>query len=212
MKGCLISNNERREKSTRLAHEGNYGIFIHSSHYFRISYLEGNQPVFKGACMTYSTVSHHTTMVKVLPYVMRSINELNIPAGKRHGFEILYFGVNLLLMLDYRLSFNIEIKGSKNEDQIELIIISRKDVSTWKNNGDSHHKDSSISNIIIHYRNNGRKINDVFRPTMSDAYAFVLNNRFSPSTSQKSRTRAVMVTLTHSWQQEVKESQMKNRL
>ena len=151
-------------------------------------------------------------MVKVLPYVMRSINELNIPAGKSHGFEILYFGVNLLLMLDYRLSFSIEIKGPNNEDQIELIIISRKDVSAWKNNGDPHHRDSSISKIIIHYRNNGRKINDVFKPTMSDAYAFILNNRFSPSTSQKSRTHAVMVTLTHRWQQEVKESQLKNRL
>lgn len=174
--------------------------------------LEGNQPVLNRSSMTYSAVSHHTTMVKVLPYVMRSINELNIPAGNRHGFEILYFGVNLLLMLDYRLSFNIEIKGSDNEDQIELIIISRKDVSTWKNNGDPHHKDSSISNMIIHYRDNGRKINDVFRPTMSDAYAFILNNRFSPGTSQESRTHAVMVTLTHRWQQEVKESQLKNRL
>jgi hypothetical protein len=174
--------------------------------------LEGNQPVLNRASMTYSAVSHCTTMVKVLPHVMRSINELNIPAGNRHGFEILYFGVNLVLMLDYRLSFNIEINGSNNEDQIELIIISRKDVSTWKNNGDPHHNDSSTSNVIIHYRNNGRKINDVFRPTMSDAYAFILNNRFSPSTSQKSRTHAVMVTLTHRWQQEVKESQLKNWL
>jgi hypothetical protein len=150
-------------------------------------------------------------MVKVLPYVMRSINELNIPAGNRHGFEILYFGVNLLLMLDYRLSFDIEIKGSNKGDQIELVIISRKDVSRWKNNGDPHHKDRSTSDIIIHYRNNGQKINDVFRPTMSDAYAFVLNNRSSPTTSQKSRTHSVMVTLTHSWQQEIKESQLKNR-
>jgi hypothetical protein len=151
-------------------------------------------------------------MVKVLPYVMRSINELNIPAGNRHGFEILYFGVNLLLMLDYRLSFNVEVKSSNKADQIELIIISRKDVSTWKNNDDPHHKYSSTPNIIIHYRNNGRKINDVFKPTMSDAYAFILNNRPSPSTSQKSRTHAAMVTLTHRWQQEVKESQLKNRL
>jgi hypothetical protein len=71
--------------------------------------LEGVQPVFKRASMTYSAVSHRTTMVKVLPYVMRSINELNIPVGNRHGFEILYFGVNLILMLDYRLSFNIEV-------------------------------------------------------------------------------------------------------
>ena len=193
-------------KSTRLIFS--YILLI----IYGYSSSESNQPVFKSAAMTYSAVSHHITMVKVLPYVMRSINELNIPAGNRHGFEILYFGVNLLLMLDYRLSFNIEIKSSNKGDQIELIIISRKDVSTWKNNGDPQHKDSSISNIIIYYRNNGRKINDVFKPTMSDAYAFILNNRPSPSTSRKSRTHAVMVTLTHRWQQEVKESQLKNRL
>ncbi len=72
-------------------------------------------------------------MIKVLPHVIRSTNELNIPAGNTNGFEILYFGVNLLLMFDYRLSFYIEAKGSDNPHQIELFIISRKDAPAWKN-------------------------------------------------------------------------------
>jgi hypothetical protein len=45
------------------------------------------------------------TVVKVLPHVMRSVNELNIPSGNAHGYEISYFGVNLILMFDYRLSY-----------------------------------------------------------------------------------------------------------
>jgi len=163
--------------------------------------------------MKYSAVVHQKTMVKVLPHVMRSINELNIPAGTTDGFEILYFGVNLLLMLDYRLSFNIKAKGSDIRNQIEVFIISRKDVCTWKNSNASHHpNNSSMTNITVHYRKNGRRINDVFKPTVSDAYAFILSNRYSPSTSLKSRTLAVMVNLTHTWQQEVKESQLKIRL
>ena len=36
-------------------------------------------------------------MVKVLPHVMRNINEFNIPAGDEFGYEILYFGVNDLI-------------------------------------------------------------------------------------------------------------------
>jgi hypothetical protein len=163
--------------------------------------------------MKYSAAMHQKTMVKVLPHVMRSINELNIPAGNTDGFEILYFGVNMLLMLDYRLSFKIETKGPDIWDQIEVFIISRKDVSTWKNSDASHHPNNrSITNITVHYKNNGRRIYDVFKPTVSDAYAFILSNRSSPSTSQISRTLTVMVSLTHTWQQEVKESQLKIRL
>jgi hypothetical protein len=52
--------------------------------------------------------------MKVLPHVMRNINEFNIPAGNSHGYEILYFGVNLILMLNYRLSFD-EVKNSNKE-------------------------------------------------------------------------------------------------
>src|SRR5215471_1108619 len=64
--------------------------------------------------------------MKVLPHVMRNINEFNIPAGNSHGYEVLYFGVNLILMLNYRLSFDVEVKNSNKE--IQVLIFSRKDV------------------------------------------------------------------------------------
>jgi hypothetical protein len=64
----------------------------------------------------------------------------------------------------------------------------------------------------MHYSNNGQKINDVFKPSLSDAYAFILSNRSSPNNNKNSKTKAVKVTLTHSWRQEIKESQLKNRL
>ena len=151
------------------------------------------------------------TMIRVLPYVMRSVNELNIPSGDTHGYEILYFGVNLILMYDYRLSFNIEVKSSDYSDEIEVLIISRKDVSTWINN-DGADENSSTQHVKMHYSNNGQKINDVFKPSVSDAYAFILSNRSSYNDNKKSETKAVKVTLTHSWQQQIKESQLKNRL
>jgi hypothetical protein len=150
------------------------------------------------------------TVVKVLPYVMRIVNELNIPSGESHGYEILYFGVNLILMYDYRLSFNIEVKSSDYSDEIEVIILSRKDVSAWKNNDGADN--SGTQHIKIHYSNSGQNINDVFKPSVSDAYAFILSNRCSRNNNKKSKTKTVKVTLTHSWQQEIKESQMKNRL
>jgi hypothetical protein len=155
------------------------------------------------------------TVVKVLPHVIRSINELNIPSGDTHGYEILHFGVNLILMFDYRLSFNIEVKSSDHSDEIEVLIISRKDVPAWKENFgiDDDNNNRSTERIKMHYRNNGQKINDIFKPSISDAYAFILSNRTSPgSNKKKSKTKAVKVTLTHSWQQEIKESQLKNRL
>ena len=151
------------------------------------------------------------TMIRVLPYVMRSVNDLNIPSGNTHGYEILYFGVNLILMYDYRLSFNIEVKSSDYSDEIEVLIISRKDVSTWINN-DGAEGNSSTQHVKMHYSNNGQKINDVFKPSVSDAYAFILSNRSSHNDNKKSRTKAVKATLTHSWQQQIKESQLKNRL
>ena len=67
--------------------------------------------------------------MKLLAHVMRNINEFNIPAGNSRGYEIMYFGVNLILMLDYRLSFDIDVK---NSEAIEILIISRKDVPAWK--------------------------------------------------------------------------------
>ena len=109
----------------------------------------------------------------------------------------MYFGVNLILMLNYRLSFDIDVK---NDQGIEVLIISRKDIPLWK---------SFNSDIKVYYNNSGVKINDVFRPTISDAYAFILNNRSSSINCDEVKT--VEVTLIHNWQQEVKESQLKDR-
>jgi hypothetical protein len=135
--------------------------------------------------------------MKVLAHVMRNINEFNIPTGHSNGYEIMYFGVNLILMLDYRLSFDIDVK---NGEGIEVLIISRKDVPAWKNNDNS--------DVKVYYNNSGVKINDVFRPTVSDSYAFVVNNRSSSINYDEVKT--VEVTLIHNWQQEVKESQLKD--
>jgi hypothetical protein len=139
--------------------------------------------------------------MKVLPHVMRNINEFNIPAGNSHGYEILYFGVNLILMLNYRLSFDVEVKNSNKE--IQVLIFSRKDVPKWKE------ENSRNSEISPYYSKHGIRINDVFRPTASDAYAFVLNNQFSNNTPDNV-IKTVEVTLIHNWQQEVKESQLKD--
>jgi hypothetical protein len=64
----------------------------------------------------------------------------------------------------------------------------------------------------MHYSNNGQKINDVFKPPVSDAYAFILSNRSHRDNKKEFKTKTVDVILTHSWQQEIKESQLKNRL
>ena len=143
-------------------------------------------------------------MVKVLPHVMRNINEFNIPAENSHGYEILYFGVNLILMFDYRLSFDVEVKSSGSDDEIEVLIISRKDILAWKSNVNTH-------NVKLHYSNSGHRINDIFIPSVSDAYAFILSNRYSSINNNNPKTKRVEVTLIHTWQQEIKESQLKNR-
>jgi hypothetical protein len=98
--------------------------------------------------------------MKILPHVMRNINEFNIPSGNASGYEILYFGVNLILMFDYRLAFDIEVKNSDSE--IEVLILSRKDIPKWKEN--------QSPEINLYYSRSGLKINDVFKPTISDAY------------------------------------------
>ena len=138
---------------------------------------------------------------------MRNINEFNIPAGDTHAYEILYFGVNLILMFDYRLSFDIEVINNSdgNSNKIEIIIISRKDVPIWKKGNRS----GSNTDIKFYYSNSGQRINDVFKPSVSDAYAFILNNKTSP-VSNNSKTKTVEVTLIHTWQQEIKESQLKD--
>jgi hypothetical protein len=162
--------------------------------------------------IVFAVLMSDKTMVKVLPHVIRNINELNIPSGETQGYEILYFGVNLILMFDYRLSFNVEVTSSDTSDRVEVLIISRKDVSAWKeNDGTNDNNRTRTEHIKMHYSNKGQKINGIFKPSVSDAYAFILSDRTSPNNNRNSKTKAVKVTLTHSWQQEIKESQLKNR-
>jgi hypothetical protein len=164
--------------------------------------------------IVYAVFVSDKTVVKVLAHVIRNISELNVPSGETQGYEILYFGVNLILMFDYRLSFNVEVTSSDTSDRVEVLIISRKDVSAWKENDDGTNDNNRTrtEHIKMHYSNKGQKINGIFKPSVSDAYAFILSNRTSPNNNRKSKTKAVKVTLTHSWQQEIKESQLKNRL
>lgn len=69
-----------------------------------------------------------------LTQVMRNINEFNILYDHLNGYETMNFGVNLISLLDYRLSFDIEVKNSDKE--IEASMIKRKDDTKWKNNED----------------------------------------------------------------------------
>lgn len=148
----------------------------------------------------FSCLHIYETVMKVLPHVMRNINEFNIPPGDSNGYQILYFGVNLILMFDYRLSFDIEVENSN--EQIGVLIISRKNVQTWKTN-------TNIEDRSIYYNKHGTRISDVFKPLVSDAYAFILDNR--TSSTEHYKTKKVGVTLVHAWQQEIKESQLKDR-
>ena len=52
------------------------------------------------------------------------------------------------------------------------------------------------------YCNQGGRINDIFKPAQSDSYAFIIINKsqIEPIT--------VDVTLIHTWQQKIKESQI----
>jgi hypothetical protein len=52
--------------------------------------------------------------------------------------------------------------------------------------------------IIMYYNNQGIRIHDTHRPSVSDTYTFILNNR----SSQYDLT--AKVTLTHNWYQEIK--------
>ena len=135
--------------------------------------------------------------MKVLQHVMRNINEFNIPSAQ-YGYDILYFGVNLILMFDYRLSFDVEVKNSTEE--IEVLILSRKEVAVWK-------ADSSQTEMNVYYKKSGIRISDTIKPSISDAYAFILNNRTSSTTKSKN----VVATLVHTWAQEVRETQLKER-
>ena len=57
----------------------------------------------------------------------------------------------------------------------------------------------------VYYKKTGTRITDTIKPSISDAYAFIINNTASSIPSPKN----VMVTLVHTWAQEVKENQLK---
>ena len=97
--------------------------------------------------------------------------------------------------------FMIQTEEKEAAKKVRLII-SRKNVQIWKTN-------TNIEDMTIYYNKHGTRISDVFKPSVSDAYPFILDNRFSSTEHYK--TKKVGVTLVHAWQQEVKESQLKDR-
>ena len=97
--------------------------------------------------------------------------------------------------------FMIQTEEKEAAKKVRLII-SRKNVQIWKTN-------TNIEDMTIYYNKHGTRISDVFKPSVSDAYAFILDTRFSSTEHYK--TKKVGVTLVHAWQQEVKESQLKDR-
>ena len=122
-------------------------------------------------------------------------------------FTLRYLMVTItIVMFDYRLSFDIKVikNSDENSNKIEVLIISRKDVSAWKKGNDSGNKDRRL-----HYNKSGERINDIFKPSVSDAYAFILSNKTSPFNNNL-RTKTVEATLIHTWQQEIKESRLKD--
>ena len=122
-------------------------------------------------------------------------------------FTLRYLMVTItIVMFDYRLSFDIKVikNSDENSNKIEVLIISRKDVSAWKKGNDSGNKDRRL-----HYNKSGERINDIFKPSVSDAYAFILSNKTSPFNNNL-KTKTVEATLIHTWQQEIKESRLKD--
>lgn len=88
-------------------------------------------------------------------------------------------------MLDYKLSFDVNVMEG---DDIEVLIVTRKDFDKWKKNGE----------VRQVYQKRDQRINDLFIPPASDSYVLVLDNRYSE------RMKRVNVALTHTWQQEVR--------
>ena len=97
--------------------------------------------------------------------------------------------------------FMIQTEEKEAAKKVRLII-SRKNVQIWKIN-------TNIEDMTIYYNKHGTRISDVFKPSVSDAYAFILDNR--SSSTEHYKTKKVGVTLVHAWQQEIKESQLKDR-
>jgi hypothetical protein len=118
--------------------------------------------------------------------VLRNSNEFNIPSGYDYGYEAMYFGVNLILMLEYRLSFDVNVIEGND---LEVLIATRNDFERWKNNE---------NNSTLVYQKKGKRINDVLIPSVSDSYVLILNNRYSD------KMKRVSVALTHTWKQEIR--------
>lgn len=78
--------------------------------------------------------------------------------------------------------------GEEFKQRDTSLILSRKDVPKWK-------KENSRNSEISPY----------YRPTVSDAYAFVLNNQFRDNNRAM---KTLEFTLIHNWLQ-LKESQLK---
>lgn len=125
--------------------------------------------------------------------VIRNVNEFNIPSGSQYGFEALYFGANLILMLDYRFSFDVKVL---QDEGIQVLILNRKDFARWKDHyAPSNHE---ANDIRFFYQKKGNRVNDIFVPSVSDSYVFVLDNRYSD------KVKNVSLALTHTWKQEVR--------
>ncbi|MEM2760054.1 MAG: hypothetical protein QXU32_07255 [Nitrososphaerales archaeon] len=88
--------------------------------------------------------------------ILRNLNELNIPYGSDYGYEAMYFGVNLILMLEYQLSLEVNVTEG---DDVEVLIVRRRDYERWKN-GDL---------IQSLYKRRDRRINYIFIPITSDS-------------------------------------------
>jgi len=116
--------------------------------------------------------------------VSRNNNEFNVPYGNDYGYESMYFGVNLILMIDYRLSFDVNVMEG---DDIEVLIVTRKNFENWKNN----------DNVQTVYQKKDPRINDIFIPNASDSYVLILNNRYSD------KMKKVNIALTHAWKQHI---------
>jgi hypothetical protein len=88
-------------------------------------------------------------------------------------------------MIEYRLSFDVNVMEG---DDIEVMIVTRKDFERWKNN----------NNVQTAYQKKDPRINDIFIPDASDSYVLILNNRYSD------KMKKVNIALTHTEKQQVR--------
>jgi hypothetical protein len=63
-------------------------------------------------------------------------------------------------------------------------------IPAWKENDDDSNNNRN-SKINLYYSRSGLKINDIFKPAVSDGYAFVLNNRRSSISHEVKRVEVL---------------------